>query len=99
VLQGDLAWIRLHEFGITKPLPVPGGLVQMGDVHYSGAMYLTHRPGDVKPTGVPVTQSRITLRDNLDNMPFWRVAMAPSAAYPTVPGSSVMDGFFTRYAP
>jgi hypothetical protein len=98
-LQGDLAWLLLHELGVTKPPAIPAGLVRMGDVRYSEAMYLTHLPGDVKPEGVPVAQSRVVLADSLATSPvhYQQVFIYPGRAYPTIPGSSVKDGFTTHY--
>jgi Peptidase A4 family len=98
LLQGDLAATWFYQ-NVLRRDPPSAGLVNMGDVHYSEAMYLTHLPGDVKPEGVPVTQYRSVLGTDLETNPYHqqRVFIYPGGAYPTVSGSSVKDGFSTYY--
>ena len=97
-LQGDLAaaWLHKNILGTKAP---PAGLVDMGEVRYSGAAYLTHLPGDVKPEGVAITQYRSVLDTWLETNPYHQqhVFIYPGRAYPTIPGSTVKDGFSTHY--
>ena len=93
-LEGDMAWLYTKEIGVNPIRPSRIGLINLGDVHYSEAMYLTHLPGDVKPEGVPVAQGKIVMGWPIGHQD---VYIYPGPAHPTIKGSTVKDGFSTHY--
>lgn len=98
-LQGDLAAAWLHETILGTKAPA-AGLVDMGEVRYSEAMYLTHLPGQTGyPAGVAVAQYKAVLDTWLETNPYHQqqVVITPSRAYVTIPGNTAKDGFFTHY--
>jgi Peptidase A4 family len=76
------------------------GMVQLGAIRYSSAMYLTHRPGEPKPVGVAVAQYPLKLEATIGvkiGLTTYgpHIVIDPSPPFVTIPGNREKDGFFT----